>query len=104
MKLTKRGDLIVDNLGNYYYAIETYPDRVRLVNAFMDLCFRRTLNEVYYEEYSGQLVGERPMYLLKGNIDMILNNKSTFKIYTLEEVEAHFDVFIETLVDPEDYR
>lgn len=104
MKLIKRGDLIVDKYGNYYYATETYPNRVRLVNAFMDLSFRRTLNEVYYEEYQGELIGERPMFLLKGHIDMIVNNKSTFKIYALEEIEAHFDVFIDTLIDPEAYR
>ncbi len=99
MKLKKRGDLIVDKYGNYYYAIETSEHHVRLVNAFMDLCFRRELDDIYYEEYKGQRIGDRPMFLLNGNIEMILNQKSKLKIYSLEEVEAHYEVFIDPLID-----
>lgn len=99
MKLIKRGDLILDKYGNYYYAVEVSDDHVRLVNAFMDLCFRRKLDEIYYEEYKGQLIGERPLYLLKGNIEMILNKKSKLSIIPLEEVEAQYDVFIDPLIE-----
>lgn len=99
MKLIKRGDLILDQYGNYYYAVDTTPTHVRLVNAFMDLCFRRTLDEIYFEEFGGQVLGARPLELLKGNIDMILHNKSKFRIIPLEEVEAHFDVFIDSLIE-----
>lgn len=98
MKLIKRGDLILDKYGNYYYAVETFEDRVRLVHAFMDLCFRRPLDDLYYEEFKGQLIGDHPLYLLKGHIDMILNKKSKFRILPLEDVEAEFDVFIEPIV------
>ncbi|WEG12539.1 hypothetical protein PU629_21020 [Pullulanibacillus sp. KACC 23026] len=99
MKLIKRGDLVLDKYGNYYYATDISPTYVRLTNAFMDLCFRRTLDDLYFEEYKGQLIGERLLSLLKGNIEMILNKKSRFSIIPLEEVESHFDVFIDQPTD-----
>ncbi len=99
MIIKKRGDLIVDSRGNYYYAVEQQENMLKLVNAFMDLTFRRRLDDLYFEEYQGGLIGERPMELLKGNIDMILSNKSKLKMYTLESVEEHYDVIIEPLFD-----
>lgn len=101
LEIKKRGDLIIDTYGNYYYAIDQKGSMLRLVNAFMDLTFRRRLDAVYYEEYHGGLIGDRPMELLKGNIEMILNNKSKLKMISLEEVEKHFDVIIEPLYHPE---
>lgn len=101
MDIKKRGDLIVDSHGNYYYAIDQKGTMLRLVNAFMDLTFRRRLDGVYFEEYQGGYIGDRPLDLLQGNIDMILNNKSKLKLFSLEEVEKHFDVIIEPLFRPE---
>jgi hypothetical protein len=99
LKLIKRGDLIVDSYGNFYYVTEINESNVRLVNAFMDLCFRRTLDDLYYEEYKGQLIGERPMALLKGNLDMILNKKSKFSLIPLESLQEAYDVHIDPLID-----
>ncbi|TCP23803.1 hypothetical protein EV207_12826 [Scopulibacillus darangshiensis] len=97
MQIKKRGDLIVDQYGNYYYAIDQKENTLLLVNAFMDLTFRRKLDDIYFEENEGDYIGDRPMYLLKGNLDMIINKKSKLQIYPLEEVEKHYDVIIETL-------
>ncbi|WP_085520497.1 hypothetical protein [Tuberibacillus sp. Marseille-P3662] len=102
MNIKKRGDLIVDHYGNYYYAIDEKGETIVLVNAFMDLTFRRELDDLYFEEYQGQLVGERPMDILKGNIDIILSNQSKLKIYPMEDVEAHYNVIIEPLYTPSD--
>lgn len=99
MEIKKRGDLIVDTYGNYYYAIEEKGDTLLLVNAFVDLTFRRKLDDLYFEEYQGQYIGDRPMELLKGNIDMIINKKSKLSLYTLEDVEQHYEVIIEPLYD-----
>jgi hypothetical protein len=99
LKLIKRGDLIVDPYGNFYYVTDINQSNVRVVNAFMDLCFRRALDDIYYEQYKGQLVGERPLALLKGNLDMILNKKSKFSLIPLEELQAEYEVFIDPLID-----
>ncbi|MFC7394919.1 hypothetical protein [Scopulibacillus cellulosilyticus] len=97
MNIKKRGDLIVDCYGNYYYAIDQKEDTLILVNAFMDLSFRRKLDDTYFEEYQGEFVGGHAMNLLKGNIEMIINQKSKLQIYSLKEVKEHYDVIIDPL-------
>ena len=96
MNITKRGDLIVDQYGNYYYAIDQKDGMLKIVNAFMDLSYRRRLDDPYIEMHYGEPVGQHPYQLLKDHIDMILNGKSRFKILSLEEVEKHYT----TIIDP----
>ncbi|GGE34262.1 hypothetical protein GCM10011391_11190 [Pullulanibacillus camelliae] len=101
MKITKRADLIVDRYGNYYYAIDQKDSMLRIVNAFMDLSYRRKLDKDYIEMHFGESVGSHPFKLLKDHIDMIAYGKSRFKILPLEDVEKHFDVILEPLYPPE---
>jgi len=99
MHITKRGDIIVDRYGNYYYAVARQGDTIQLVNAFMDLTMRRRIDDDYIELHKGKLVGERSLELLKGHLDMIMNKKNRFKLIPLETLEQHFTVIIDNLID-----
>ncbi|GGH87679.1 hypothetical protein JOD43_003996 [Pullulanibacillus pueri] len=100
MKITKRADLIIDQYGNYYYAIDQKEETLRIVNAFMDLSYRRILDETYMEMHAGERIGQHPYNLLKDHIHMVANKRSRFKLYTLEEIEQHYDVILEPLYIP----
>lgn len=99
MNITKRGDVIVDRYGNYYYAVDQKGDTLRLVNAFMDLTMRRRLDDDYFEMHKGKMVGERSLELIKGHIDMIINKKNRFQMIPLEKLEEEFTVIIDNLID-----
>jgi hypothetical protein len=101
MNIVKRGDVIVDCYGNYYYAIDQKGDTIRLVNAFIDLTMRRRLDDDYFEMHKGKMVGERSLELMRGHIEMIMNKKNRFRLIPLETLEEQFTVIIDNLILPE---
>jgi hypothetical protein len=99
MNIKRLGDLIVDRLGNYYHVVDKQGDTLILANAFMELSFRRKLDDLYIEEHYGEYVGEHAMSLLKSNIERIKAKKNMLKIIPLEDVEQEYDVQVKPLYE-----
>ena len=101
MEILKRGDVIIDHYGNYYYAVDQKGDTIRIVNAFLDLAMRRRLDDTFFELHEGKMVGEPILERIKGHINMIINKKNRFKMIPLETLEEKYTVIIDNLMDYE---
>lgn len=99
MEVKKLGDLIIDELGNYYHVVDKQGNTVTIANAFMELSFRRKLDTLYIEDHEGEYVGEHAMNLLKGNIERIKAGKNMLKIIPLRELQEQFEVKVQTLFE-----
>lgn len=99
MNLKRFGDLIEDDLGNYYLIVEKEGSTLIIANAFMELSFRRRLDDPYIEEHYGEYVGKHAMDLLKSNIERIRARKNTLKIVPLKEVEQEYHIKVQNLFE-----
>ncbi|MFC4618845.1 hypothetical protein ACFO4N_08850 [Camelliibacillus cellulosilyticus] len=99
MNLMKRGDMIVDKYGNYYYVIDQKGETLRLINALLDLSLRRKLDAPYIDMHQGERVGDHALELLKGHVDMIANRKSRFRFIPIEELEADYELIFVSIYD-----
>ncbi|HET7579456.1 MAG TPA: hypothetical protein VFK33_09255 [Bacillales bacterium] len=99
MEIKRLGDLIVDDYGNYYHVIEKKGNSLTLANAFMELSFRRKLDELYMEEHAEEYVGTHAMDILKSVIERIEAGKTNLKMIRLHELEEEYDVVIEPLYE-----
>ncbi|MDO7905620.1 hypothetical protein Q5741_04240 [Paenibacillus sp. JX-17] len=96
-------DLIRDERGNYYTAVQQEENRLFLVNAFVEVTYNivyRTDEEfrARYQSYEGGLLGKIPMDVLRHDIVFAAMNKGEGKLYDLSEISAQYDVcFIDTI-------
>lgn len=97
MEIKRLGDLVVDERGNYYHVTEKDGETLTLVNAFMELSYRRKLDRNYIEEHRGEYVGTHAMTLLKSVIERIQAGKTSLRIIPLEDLEKEYDIKIEPL-------
>lgn len=99
MEIKRLGDLIVDERGNYYHVIQKDGQTLTIVNAFMELSFRRKLDDPYIEEHQGEYVGTHAMTLLKSVIERSRARKTSLKIIPLQELEQHYTIHIDPLFE-----
>ncbi|HET7627252.1 MAG TPA: hypothetical protein VFK44_02585 [Bacillales bacterium] len=99
MKLKRFGDLITDEYGNYYHVVAIDGHQITLANAFMELCYRRKLDDLYIEEHKGEYVGTHAMNIIKSVIERAERKKTTLKIVPLDEVKKHYEVQMEPLFE-----
>jgi hypothetical protein len=99
MQIKRFGDLVEDRLGNYYHVVDKQRDTLTLANAFMELSFRRKLDDLYIEEHYEEYVGTHAMELLKSNIERIQAKKNMLKIVPLEEIEKVYNIKIDNLFE-----
>lgn len=99
VEIKRLGDLVVDDLGNYYHITEKDGQTLTLANAFMELSFRRRLDDNYIDEHKGEYVGTHAVTLLKSLIERIQQGKTSLKIIPLRELEKQHTIIIETLFE-----
>lgn len=99
MELKRFGDLIEDDRGNYYHVVEKNGNSVTLANAFMELSFRRKMDDLYIEEHKGEYVGAQALSILKSVIERVHAGKISLKIVSLNELEKEYDVKIDPLFE-----
>ncbi|HET7658240.1 MAG TPA: hypothetical protein VFK37_08085 [Bacillales bacterium] len=99
MDIKRMGDLIVDEYGNYYHVVDKKDDTLILVNAFMELSFRRRLDDIYIEEHKGEYVGARALQIMKSVIERIHAKKTSLKMIALKDLEKEYDIVIENLFE-----
>lgn len=95
-------DLIRDERGNYYIAVQIEQNVLTLVNAFVEASFTPELiyNEEFrtkYKELDGGFVGKIAMDLLRHDVVMGMKEIDR-KLLDLAEVEEEYTVnFIDTI-------
>ncbi|MDQ0170170.1 hypothetical protein [Paenibacillus tundrae] len=95
-------DLIRDERGNYYIAVQIEQNVLTLVNAFVEASFTSELiyNEEFrtkYKELDGSFVGKIAMDLLRHDVVMGMKEIDR-KLLNLAEVEEQYTVnFIDTI-------
>ena len=95
-------DLVKDDRGNYYIAVQREGNELTLVNAFVELSFTPELiyNEEFrnrHKEIEGGFVGKIAMDLLRHDVVMGLKEIDR-KLLDLSEVEQEYNVtFIDTI-------
>lgn len=99
MQIKRLGDLVVDEYGNYYHVIDRIEDTLILANAFMELSFRRKLDDLYIEEHKGEYLGTNAIEILKSVIDRIHSGKTSLKMIPLKELQKDYEVVIENLFE-----
>ena len=96
MELVPLRDLIKDEYGNYYFVIRSDGETLMLVNAFMEISFRRILpitNDYDdLEKYRGKGLGQKPMDTLKHIISSLDNGKSPGYIYNLDDIKHSYNI------------
>mgnify|MGYP001184949057 CR=1 FL=1 len=94
-------DLVVDEYGNYYIAMrESENEGVKeltLVNAFIDLSFRRILTfddsfKKEFAEYEHKYLGQQAMDILKSRIEQLSKHEVPGGIYKLSDVLQEYKV------------
>ncbi len=96
-------DLIKDDRGNYYVAVDQLAEQLTLVNALLERSYRTVLefNEDFrrtYAEYDGQYIGKIAADDLRHDIVFAMKEDEPSRIYTLEDVTQHYRVsFIDTI-------
>jgi hypothetical protein len=96
-------DLIKDERGNYYVALQINGNELTLVNAFVELSFRTILlfNDKFrdkYANYEHQFMGKIAMDDLRHQYVDLINKKGAGHIYSLEEAGQAFRlIFIDTI-------
>ncbi|HEX7065401.1 MAG TPA: hypothetical protein VF199_10085 [Bacillales bacterium] len=99
MQLKRLGDLVIDDLGNYYHIVEKDDNNLTLANAFMELSFRRKLDDLYIEENQGEYVGAHAMAILKSVIERVEARKTSLKIISLRDLQKEYNVKMEPLFE-----
>lgn len=97
--MKRLGDLVIDERGNYYHIVAKKGRSLTLANAFMEMSFRRKLDDGYIEEHKGEYVGTHAMNLLKSVIERTKAEKTSFRIIPLRELEQQYEVDIEPLFE-----
>ncbi|AUM66330.1 hypothetical protein C0R09_18405 [Brevibacillus laterosporus] len=95
----KRGDLITDKYGNYYFVMEQHEQKLVLVNAIVEFSYSHILDEQYLSEHKGEFIGRYPTDLLKTAIENIKSGKAPLKIYTLESLLEDYDIVVDGLYE-----
>jgi hypothetical protein len=96
-------DLIKDERGNYYVALQISGNELTLVNAFVELSFQTILlfNDNFkemYESYEHQFMGKIAMDDLRHKYVDLINKKGAGHIYSLDEAGQAFSlIFIDTI-------
>ncbi|MNK60851.1 hypothetical protein D3C87_800000 [compost metagenome] len=96
-------DLIRDERGNYYRAVNIHEGELTLVNAFVEASFRVLLSfdegfRNKYQEYEGGFIGKIPMDHLRHDFVFTQKSEEQGKMYDLDEILKHYKVnYIDTI-------
>lgn len=99
MQIKRLGDLIVDEYGNYYHVVDKKENTLILANAFMELSFRRKLDDLFIEEHKGEYTGKHALEIIKSVIARVHAKKTSLKIIPLTDLKEQYDIIIENLFE-----
>ena len=96
MNIELNKDLIEDDRGNLYRAVQQEGNTLVLVNAFVEASFREVLNFDKSENeqlatYEGEYVGKQAMDIVRHDYVYALKEMDG-RLYTLQDVEKVYDV------------
>ncbi|WP_053957152.1 hypothetical protein [Inediibacterium massiliense] len=98
MEILPMRDLIKDEYDNYYVVtrISDAEKKITLVNAYMELSFRRILffNDNFKKEfknYEGLYLGQQAMDILKYRINSLETGEVPGHIYSLNDVKKEYN-------------
>lgn len=89
-------DLIEDDRGNLYRAVQQEGNTLILVNAFVEASFREVFHfeessKGHLSAYEGEYIGKPAMDLVRHDYVYALHEKEG-KLYTLQDVEKVYEV------------
>ncbi len=93
MKIELLKDLIKDERGNYYVAVQQNGDELTLVNAFVVASFDIILDDEFkekYRDYENGYLGKIPMDNLRHHYVYALKDEGYGRMYDLDEVSRHY--------------
>lgn len=103
MNITLLQDLIRDERGNYYKAVQLNGDDLTLVNAFVEASFKVLFSfevdfKSKYEQYEGTYIGKIPMDHLRHEYVDTLSGTGNGRMYQLDEINKHYNIiYIDTI-------